>query len=146
MKCLVYASFACIDFSENDLAQLATDAAARNAESGVTGYLYFDNGRFMQYIEGEAWAIDLLIGRIERDTRHTIKRVVMDNDLETRRFPTWHMQWLKQGSLVNIRLEHILHSFLLLKTAHTSRYSMLEARVWQLVDKIADRHGINQGK
>ncbi len=100
----------------------------------------------MQYIEGEAWAIDLLIGRIERDTRHTIKRVVMDNDLETRRFPTWHMQWLKQGSLVNIRLEHILHSFLLLKTAHTSRYSMLEARVWQLVDKIADRHGISQGK
>lgn len=137
MRGLVYSSTANNAFTLADLGALAANSAQRNAQVGISGYLYYDKGRFMQYLEGEAEAIAALMARIERDERHTIRRVVVDDTLCTQRFPTWHMQWLQQGSMVAIRLEHILYEFMNLKTAPNTSFELLTPKVWELVDKIA---------
>lgn len=138
MKGLVYTSKALAPFTASDLELLAADAASRNTLAGITGYLYFDKGRFMQYIEGDAEAIDALMERIRRDQRHAVQREVADNELKERRFPTWHMYWVKQGALVQIRLEHLLYDFMQMKTSPPSNFDFLIPQVWSLVDKITE--------
>lgn len=144
MKALVYSSKACVTFTLADLQQLADSAAQRNQADAITGYLYFDKGRFMQYIEGEVAALEDLKARLLRDPRHQILRMVEDEALAERRLPHWHMRWLRQGSLVQIRLEHILCDFMQLKTPRTHNRDLLAPHIWHLVEQIINlqtKHG-----
>lgn len=144
MKALVYSSKACVTFTLADLQQLADSAAQRNQADAITGYLYFDKGRFMQYLEGEVAALEDLKARLLRDPRHQILRMVEDEALTERRLPHWHMRWLQQGSLVQIRLEHILYDFMQLKTPRTQNRDLLAPHVWHLVEQIINlqkKHG-----
>jgi hypothetical protein len=52
------------------LAELCRTLSEYNKLVGVTGLLVFDGVRYIQLIEGEDSAVDLLMARIARDRRH----------------------------------------------------------------------------
>ncbi len=66
--------------------QIVGKARARNAESGITGLLVFDGWRFCQHLEGPASAVDALMGRIARDSRHSNVRVLFSGGRSERRY------------------------------------------------------------
>lgn len=143
LKGLVYRSRALASFDQAQLKSLADHAAANNEDLGITGYLYYENGYFLQYIEGPPTLLEDLMMKIAEDPRHQVLSVLRSEELGQRKFPTWQMRWLSQSVLVSIRMEHILSDFLVMLEENTVERSIRnEKNVWEMVDQISRFQGI----
>ena len=91
-RSLTYTSRATLGFSEDALQQLRIEAARLNALDGITGLLIFDGTRFLQIIEGSETAIDDLVARLRRDSRHSAIEIRDERFVEARSFPHWSME------------------------------------------------------
>lgn len=138
----IYISRAEREFSPAELCELAEFAEVKNARTGVTGYLFFDRGRFLQYIEGEKGPLDELIVALSRDERHAMVASARDQRRTTRRFPRWHMRWLLQVDLAEIQMEHLVVDQLqLVHDCDTTGASDWQRSVWRMADTLARLHG-----
>ena len=151
MRGVVYVSEALVYFDNMALESLAAQAAALNFDRGITGYLYFEKDRFVQYIEGDDDTIEELMEVISRDKRHRVLHTVVEHDLEERRFPSWHMRQLHRKELLDVKLEHLLTDYLVYldSKVHAEDDSMndddLEPKhpslVWGMVNRLSDLRG-----
>ncbi len=67
---IVYTSTASKSFSRSDLKELLQGSVRRNARAGITGLLLYNDGIFMQTLEGGEPAVIALFAKISRDPRH----------------------------------------------------------------------------
>lgn len=88
---LVYVSSAIHPFSNAELVELLKKARARNAAINVTGMLLYNDGNFIQALEGEEAAVRQLYARISADPRHRGTEVVIDEVIPERTFAEWSM-------------------------------------------------------
>lgn len=137
MKAIVYISRATVNFSSAALVELSSIASERNYLRGITGYLWFQKGQFIQYIEGEPDALNLLMSNIESDRRHEILYKAEELHLEEPRFPKWSMKYLQSKDMFEIGLEHILSEQLMSMRAAYRSYENLSNGVWRTVDSIS---------
>lgn len=135
---LIYTSDANTEFSEKALTALARAAAEANTQHGISGFLYFDTGRFVQFVEGPRPALDQLVHNLEADERHTLTRVVRDPNVEERRFPNWAMYQVQLDNLIELRMDHLLIQQLRASPARQGR--TWEKAVWRMVDRLALLH------
>jgi hypothetical protein len=91
MRSLVYASRSLEPFSEQDLLGLLTRARNRNHELGVTGMLIYAAESFLQLVEGDDDAVEVIWDRIRLDPRHAGLRVLQDGPATERLFGEWSM-------------------------------------------------------
>lgn len=134
----MYISEALSKFEGYRLDELAQRAAEKNARLDITGYLYFERQRFLQYIEGEPNTLESLMATIERDNRHEVIHVLKTDDLPSRKFPDWSMQQLRREDMIGIRMENILADYLkMLKTESVDWSSKSEKNIWEMVDTIS---------
>jgi hypothetical protein len=131
---VIYQSSAVVPFGERELDELEQFAATHNAVHGISGYLFFERGKFIQYFEGEQADVDQLLENIRRDTRHEIGLVFFDHDLEERRFPTWQMKHITADQL--IPLEHLLAQHLEWLGTLPPRFQSGKP-VWRMVDRLS---------
>lgn len=131
---IVYVSQARVVFDHAALDELAVLSTCRNAEHGITGYLFFENGEFVQYIEGAPDTVKRLMARIELDSRHEVLAADYDENLAARRFPDWSMQRIFPEQLVHFGVENALADALL--SLKTDREGLRES-IWHWVDRIA---------
>ncbi len=89
---LLYRSRATVEFSDSVLDKLVTGARIRNHERDVTGALYFEQGRFMQWLEGPAPTVSQLFGKIGHDRRHTDVEVLSFGQTTQRVFGDWNLR------------------------------------------------------
>lgn len=108
MFSLVYISNSAYPFESEELLALASHAAQKNAALAVTGYLYYQNGRFLQYLEGEETIVRILMRAIEEDDRHRVRKTVYLGEQDGRLFSGWSMRYLQQDEMVEIKIEHLL--------------------------------------
>jgi hypothetical protein len=135
LRGIVYASEASVDFDGDALRELEREAAARNDETSVTGYLCFEDGHFVQYIEGERDAVTALMRRITADPRHRVLHTLHDDALDERRFPVWTMKGLYRRNFYG--LEALLYDHLLFaRQWGTGRDD--ESDVWRIVDRVCE--------
>ena len=88
---LIYRSAARAAFSQKGLADLLTRARSSNAEHGLTGMLLYDDGSFLQAIEGERESLLVLYARILLDPRHTDITKLLEREIDERQFGDWQM-------------------------------------------------------
>ena len=90
----MYVSHATKPFTTQALAALLAKVRVANANAGVTGMLLHQDGTFLQVLEGEVAAVELVFAKIEHDPRH--KHVVLLARLETRErtFSDWSMGYV----------------------------------------------------
>ncbi len=145
MRGIVYVSEAQMYFDNMSLESLAADAAARNFELGVTGYLYFEKDRFVQYIEGDEAVVSALMESIRGDVRHRILHEVVEDGIEERRFPTWHMRYLSRMELEAVKLEQVLTDYLLymdnMSESAPVDSTNWETVVWGMVNRLSTDRG-----
>lgn len=91
MLSIVYSSAAARRFSAEDLAALLQQSRATNERTGLTGLLVHRDGRFLQLLEGSEEAVRERMAAIESDERHGRIRVLIEDEIEQRRFPGWTM-------------------------------------------------------
>jgi len=133
---LTYVSKAKMLFDNNLLEKLASQFAERNTTYKITGYLYFDKGVFVQYVEGAHSSVRQLLSKIKKDHRHEVLNVLRDDQLVIRRFPNWAMKWLDKNRLCEINIEFILTDYLIF-SAQTKNIVLNEKTVWRMIDKLS---------
>lgn len=135
LACLLYLSKATHSFTADELQDLEARASDANALLGITGYLFCDQGKFVQYIEGTPDKVDLLFNRVAGDPRHTVLLDLRASGLRTRRFPVWHMRRLTRRHMLG--LEEVLAEHLTWVTQGPASLSVKDDLTWQMVDKIS---------
>ena len=92
---IVYVSFTVKDLSENQLDELLINIRKRNKIQEVTGLLLYNDGSFIQLIEGAEDAIKSLFEKIKKDTRHTNIVLLLEERIKKRAFPDWSMGYFR---------------------------------------------------
>ena len=77
---------------KSELKELAATSVSKNKVSGITGFLVYSNGHFLQYLEGEASILQKLLNKIHNDPRHEILDEVTLQESEEKVFPEWAME------------------------------------------------------
>jgi hypothetical protein len=88
---IAYFSFATRRFDVHELRDLLTAARKNNGRKAVTGMLLYNEGHFMQVLEGRAPTLHLLATRIEKDPRHHELNFIFREPIQERAFPDWSM-------------------------------------------------------
>lgn len=88
---LLYVSQATQPMTESELQTLLNRAREANRAQGITGFLLYFNGSFMQVIEGNRSRVQALLKRIRQDQRHQGLRVVFEGAVHRRAFVDWSM-------------------------------------------------------
>lgn len=89
---LVYRSQATAPLSDAELQQLLDVARQRNAEEGITGVLFVDQDRFVQWLEGPAQGLERVWHSIRRDRRHGRIELLPASWSGGRLFPDWSLR------------------------------------------------------
>lgn len=87
----IYLSEATSEMSESELEGLRRQSQAFNSLHGVTGFLIYANGHFMQMLEGRTEMVHELMEKIAQDRRHRNIHVVVSGQAERRLFQNWSM-------------------------------------------------------
>ena len=74
-----------------NLAALLGEAERNNARTGLTGALAVHGDQFLQVIEGDPGVLDVLLRRLERDSRHRDLVTLDRRRIAERRFEGWSM-------------------------------------------------------
>ena len=90
---LIYKSIATSEVVSNEtLRELELQAAAANAENGITGLLVLSGNTFVQVLEGSAEELTALFGRIMQDKRHRQVTLISFQPVVERCFEDWTMR------------------------------------------------------
>ncbi|KAJ3149842.1 hypothetical protein HDU86_006798 [Geranomyces michiganensis] len=87
---LVYLSQA-VSSSPQDLASILKSARHRNERDQISGILLYNNGQFMQCLEGDPEKVGAVYKDISRDKRHDHLAILLDHKIERRDFDAWLM-------------------------------------------------------
>lgn len=96
---VIYASAACVPFSDNDLAALLLRAREKNERIGVTGLLLYHEGSFLQALEGGEAALNELYSTISADKRHKQIVRLLAREVPDRHFAGWKMGFVSMSSI-----------------------------------------------
>jgi len=133
---IVYVSKALEQFDDASLKKIASFASTQNSKFHITGYLYFEKGIFIQYIEGSSLNVLQLFSNIEKDSRHEVLNMQTNKTLEERKFPLWKMRRLKKNELSQTNMEHILMDYMMYNAQIKNR-SLNQEIIWRIVDKLS---------
>ncbi len=79
------------DSAETVLSNIVEYSKHRNKELGITGVLFYENGHFLQALEGDENIIRSKYEKISRDQRHDEVIKIIDKPIESRSFPDWSL-------------------------------------------------------
>ena len=89
--CLTYQSHASAAPSDTELNELVARARLRNQSVGVTGMLLYEDGRFLQTLEGPPEGLSAVWSSIRQDERHQNIELLSEHYAETRLFSDWDL-------------------------------------------------------
>ena len=89
---LIYTSREFRPMSDADLKRIVSRSQIRNQKDGITGFLYYSAGTFLQMLEGEEATVRATFARIQDDYRHVISTVIFEGKSEKRMFSNWSME------------------------------------------------------
>ncbi len=94
MERLIYRSRAGESVGARDVFDIVETSARRNSAREITGFLLYDEDRFLQLIEGPAGKIEELIEDLNRDPRHHSIEILNREAARERLFSDWEMKRL----------------------------------------------------
>lgn len=76
---------------DDTLAGIRRISKERNDENQITGILFYENGTFLQAVEGPEQSIDNLMDRLQEDPRHRNLEILVQIEIDERYFQQWNM-------------------------------------------------------
>jgi hypothetical protein len=105
---LVYVSTATQLMTETELEKLLIEVNELNRQNNLTGVLLYNQGDFMQCLEGPEPALRETFKRISASSRHSGVFCLFDERIEQRSFPDWQMGLAKatQSQMLTLSSAH----------------------------------------
>ena len=138
MKAIVYLSQSLSTFSEEQLTKMTELFSANNESQEITGYLFYYQNSFFQYLEGEEQKVSNLMSKIKADERHKRIRSYEDLDLKNRRFPSWSMKYIGSDTFPQIGLEKVIKEHFDRIDSNNYFEKRWVERIWGSVTRLAD--------
>jgi hypothetical protein len=88
---LGYVSAATRPMHREDLIDLLREARELNDRDGVTGLLLYQDGYFLQVLEGAETNVRNTFERISHDDRHHDVQILFEDETDARHYPDWSM-------------------------------------------------------
>lgn len=79
-----------------------------NPEHDITGVLFYQNGQFLQVIEGEEADLRTLMANIEADKRHKNITMLFDEPILRRGFEQWNMDVFNLDAAQTLDLDEMI--------------------------------------
>ncbi|RAU20053.1 hypothetical protein CU669_20470 [Paramagnetospirillum kuznetsovii] len=92
---IIYASATVAPMSDDELGALLAQSRDKNAHDDITGLLVYENGSFLQVIEGLEDRVSPLFDRIKLDPRHNRVRLLPTKNVAEREFGDWVMAYAR---------------------------------------------------
>ncbi|CCG42971.1 BLUF domain-containing protein [Magnetospirillum molischianum] len=90
---IIYASAASESMVASDLPLILEKARVKNERLNITGFLLYDEGSFLQVLEGPNDALEEVLGAIIADNRHKKIRLLSKKIVDGREFGDWAMAY-----------------------------------------------------
>ncbi|MBF0210426.1 MAG: EAL domain-containing protein [Desulfamplus sp.] len=128
---VIYISRASESISQEEINKILKASRKNNSERSITGFLIYNNGYFMQLIEGRREVIEAVLGKVIDDPRHRDVNIILRTFNERRLFTDWTMGFwnMKEaGSQIDFSTWQ-KHTFSLLDISNDAKlcYSLFEA-------------------
>ena len=104
---IIYASAATQPFTPEALKTLLSKARTRNTVYGVSGMLLYQQGSFLQVLEGPETAVEKVLASIYKDKRHTNTRALARTAITQREFESWSMGFIDTSHALTQPAGHI---------------------------------------
>jgi|GEM_PF-3525480 len=101
-KSLIYVSRAEESVDHDEILNILTHSWKYNHNSYISGMLVYDQGYFMQLIQGPIATIDKLYARISADVRHTDIKLIGEELLHERNCSGWGIGFYDDQEVANI--------------------------------------------
>ncbi len=88
---LIYTSYSKSLLTLDELGTLWEQAKRNNLKNNISGLLLYQEGIFMQMLEGNKTDISLLYEKIQQDSRHICEQKPIIGQIQQRFFPDWSM-------------------------------------------------------
>ena len=92
---LTYRSLASEQITTEDIIDILRKSQSNNADKEITGCLVFNEGYFVQLLEGEKEVVKACFDLIEADKRHSTVDILSEGESLERMFADWTMAYLK---------------------------------------------------
>lgn len=139
---LTYSSVAKPDISITEIEDIMLRSNQYNAANHITGCLIYNNGYFLQILEGDKQIVMTLLNRIKLDDRHNHLAILSEDHTEHRTFKDWAMAFYHNpiNSDLNKEEQEIKDS--LLKLSNTSQKPNFALKVfWYNVKNLLSEKG-----
>tara|TARA_R110000823_G_scaffold177854_2_gene310347 strand:- start:48 stop:479 length:432 start_codon:yes stop_codon:yes gene_type:complete len=138
MKTVLYISEALHTFTAQELKELSFSSTLKNKAKGISGYLYYKDKHFLQYVEGDEQYINELINTIKTDPRHRFIMAIEENSLDDRRFPDWGMKSIAEVMFNNSVVETtIIKTMTLFKENNLTLSASSKSQLFRLMDELS---------
>ena len=89
------------------LSSITETAKENNQKDDITGVLFYQNGKFIQIIEGEDEPLASIMKRIEADSRHTNLTYLVNEEVQSHGFEDWNMDAFNLSDSENIDTDEL---------------------------------------
>lgn len=96
---IIYTSNATTCFSQKQLVNLLAKARKNNHSLNISGMLVYDDGFFIQVLEGPENDVDALFTCIEKDPKHCNVRLLLRQQLTEKEYDEWSMGFVDTADL-----------------------------------------------
>ncbi len=147
LKQAIYVSKAITIFDRTRIEELVALAQKKNKDLKITGYLYYENGYFLQYIESyNGKVIDDLVNTLISDYRHSVINTFINETNRARRFSDWSMRYIQKSELIDLSLEGKIMDCMKLLAIKEQLGSHRSLEIWNAIDVIAKHKSLFQLK
>jgi len=124
MKQLIYISSAAKKMNDDGLLDILKTSRENNKKNDISGMLLYDNGSFIQVLEGEHSVVDDTFINIQNDVRHNNILVMQNRDVNSREFADWSMGFENISNIDKTKIDGYAQFHLLLNNNNFSNSSL----------------------
>lgn len=126
---IIYMSVGSKEFTREEVLEILKKSQTNNLKNNVTGCLIYQNGFFLQLLEGKEEDVNTTFERIHNDNRHERVSLLQSEVTNNRLFKNWSMH---HGELSIEEMEHIVKM-------NTSEHNTneTESEVWDTFKSIS---------
>lgn len=139
---ITYSSVARPGLSITEIEEIITEANQYNIIHDITGCLIYNNGYFLQILEGEKPLVMNLLNKIKLDDRHDHFTILSEGETKFRTFKDWAMAYYHDplNAQLNSEVQEIKAS--LLELSNSSKKPNFALKVfWYNVKNILSEKG-----
>jgi len=102
LKNVIYVSSAVRKYSKDELHEYLIKFRDNNKKNGISGVLIYQEGTFLQFIEGPIAAVDSLIEKIAADQDHKGITTLREQEADVRLFSDWSMGFKEMSGIEDL--------------------------------------------